>query len=299
MNMFKYLITLISGFLITSCTYSKEQSEDSYSTATVLTKNNVSNCFIEEINVDFCSEDKLRKYNIHIKDQPNFFHNKIILVDDGKRDIGKGERRHIKNIILLDPKTNKVIPLPQSLGNFVDERLQVIFDEKPQIRFSKNDNKICLSGTTFAKSDNNINVENDCYIFEKNNFKKMEVEKNENKKSYKTSIIYNSDLHFKCINDIKVKECENLNLFSTSILFKKYDFININDGPSAILEKDNFKIIISPFEDESGPNLRIMKVNNNQMVEEKYIYANKKVLIDSDFKVEYSEGLGKKTYNFK
>ena len=81
---------------------------------------------------------------------------------------GKGAPRKVKYFVVLDPTTKRVYPLGQSVGYFVNNRLEEIINEPPRIKFSQNNNQICLSGTTFSYQDNNINVENECYTFNPN-----------------------------------------------------------------------------------------------------------------------------------
>lgn len=65
-------------------------------------------------------------------------------------------------------------------------------------------------------------------------------------------------------------------------MLNKYKFINPQDGMSVLLkgEKDFF-LIVSPFFDEEGANLRIMKVKDFNLISEKNIYAGKNVEIDN------------------
>ncbi|MEQ0925494.1 hypothetical protein ABLT40_17430, partial [Acinetobacter schindleri] len=96
---------------------------------------------------------------------------------------------------------------------------------------------------------------------------------------------------FKCINNIKLNKCNRLRLISSQTMLNKYNFINPQDGMSVLLkgEKDFF-LIVSPFFDEEGANLRIMKVKDFNLISEKYIYAGKNVEIDNNLNIKYFEG---------
>lgn len=110
---------------------------------------------------------------------------------------------------------------------------------------------------------------------------------------------YSSDIHFKCINNIKLNKCNGLRLISSQTMLNKYNFINPQDGMSVLLkgEKDFF-LIVSPFFDEEGANLRIMKVKDFNLISEKYIYAGKNVEIDNNLNIKYFEGNNKKEFSF-
>ena len=66
-----------------------------------------------------------------------------------------------------------------------------------------------------------------------------------------------------------------------------------------VLDRGRFQLIISPFEDESGPNLRVMQVKNNKLVDEKFIYLNNRVEIDNNSIMTYYQNSKKIIYQFK
>lgn len=287
----KLILSLFfNGLLFSSCTYPKENI--------LITSNNVSRCYFESEVVDFCSRNKIEIYNQHIKDFPNFSNDKILLILNHNRSTGKGESRVVKLIVILDPLEKKVIPVPQMVGNFVDGNLREINDDPAIIKYNKKDNKVCLSGTTYFLENNNINIENECYKFEKGRVNKIEGLRLNGIEEF-SKLPYSSDIHFKCINNIKLNQCNNLRLISSQKILNKYNFINPQDGMSVFLkgEKDFF-LIVSPFFDEEGANLRIMKVKNFNLISEKYIYAGKNVNIDGNLNIKYFEGNNKKEYSF-
>ncbi|WP_227591040.1 hypothetical protein [Acinetobacter schindleri] len=145
--------------------------------------------------------------------------------------------------------------------------------------------------------NNNINIEDECYNFEKGRINKIE-DLNLNNKEF-SNLPYSSDIHFKCINNIKLNKCNGLRLISSQTMLNKYNFINPQDGMSVLLkgEKDFF-LIVSPFFDEEGANLRIMKVKDFNLISEKYIYAGKNVEIDNNLNIKYFEGNNKKEFSF-
>ena len=286
---FKLILLFLSILGFSSCTYPKENI--------LITSDNVSKCYFEGENIDFCSKDKLEVYNKHIKDVPNFSNDKVLLILNHNRDLGVGESRVIKLIVILDPLGKKVIPVPQMIGNFVDSKLREIYNEPAIIKYNKKGNKICLSGTTYFLKNNNINIEDECYNFEKGRISKIE-DLNLNNKEF-SKLPYSSDIHFKCINNIKLNKCNGLRLISSQTMLNKYNFINPQDGMSVLLkgEKDFF-LIVSPFFDEEGANLRIMKVKDFNLISEKYIYAGKNVEIDNNLNIKYFEGNNKKEFSF-
>lgn len=286
---FKLILLFLSILGFSSCTYPKENI--------LITSDNVSKCYFEGGNIDFCSKDKLEVYNKHIKDLPNFSNDKVLLILNHNRDLGVGESRVVKLIVILDPLGKKVIPVPQMVGNFVDGKLREIYNEPAIIKYNKKGNKICLSGTTYFLKNNNINIEDECYNFEKGRINKIE-DLNLNNKEF-SNLPYSSDIHFKCINNIKLNKCNGLRLISSQTMLNKYNFINPQDGMSVLLkgEKDFF-LIVSPFFDEEGANLRIVKVKDFNLISEKYIYAGKNVEIDNNLNIKYFEGNNKKEFSF-
>ena len=286
---FKLILLFLSILGFSSCTYPKENI--------LISSDNVSKCYFEDGNIDFCSKDKLEVYNKHIRDLPNFSNDKILLILNHNRNTGKGESRVVKLIVVLDPLGKKVIPVPQMVGNFVDSKLRDIYNEPAIIKYNKKGNKICLSGTTYFLKNNNINVEDECYSFEKGRINKID-NLNSNNKEF-SNLPYSSDIHFKCINNINLNQCNGLILVSSQTMLNKYNFINPQDGMSVLLkgEKDFF-LIVSPFFDEEGANLRIMKVKDFSLISERYIYAGKNVEIDDNLNIKYFEGNNKKEFSF-
>ncbi|MCJ0829418.1 hypothetical protein MN869_13300 [Acinetobacter sp. NIPH1876] len=181
MNFLKTLMIFFIGLVVSSCSFSKENNqnfdvENKKTLNGVITREKVSKCKFEQGYIDFCSDDYLNLYNNALSRKINFAQNKIALIIDKQRDTGKGVPRKVKYFIVLDPRTKKVYPLEQSVGYFVDDKFEEIASEPPIVKFSQINNQICLSGTTFSYQDNNVNVENECYIFnlnERNFFKKI------------------------------------------------------------------------------------------------------------------------------
>ncbi|UNW07144.1 hypothetical protein MOV98_01985 [Acinetobacter variabilis] len=96
---FKLILLFLSILGFSSCTYPKENI--------LITSDNVSKCYFEGGNIDFCSKDKLEVYNKHIKDLPNFSNDKVLLILNHNRDLGVGESRVVKLIVILDPLGKK------------------------------------------------------------------------------------------------------------------------------------------------------------------------------------------------
>ncbi|WP_227548231.1 hypothetical protein [Acinetobacter sp. RF14B] len=227
LNMKFKIILLLFSLLFSSCIHSKENI--------LINSSNVSKCHFEGESIDFCSKDKIEIYNKHIKDFPNFSNDKILLILNYIRDSGKGESRLVKIIVILDPKGKRITPLPQIVGNFVDGKLRAINDDPAIIKYSKNDNKICLSGTTYFFKNNNINIEDECYSFEKGKFNKIEEPVLSGVEEF-SKLLYFSDIYFKCINNIRLNQCNRLRLIPSKTILNKYDFINTQDGESVFLK---------------------------------------------------------------
>lgn len=299
MKFTQILLMLILGFAFSSCSYSKENQKSLNSNTQVISRENVSQCKFDNDVIDFCSSKNLSIYSSHFKDKANFANDKILLVLNQERNTGKGEARIVKTIVVLDPHEKKVFSASQTVGNFVDGGLREISKEPAKIEYSKNNNKVCLSGTTYSSKDNNINVKNECYKFENKKFikiVKLSLNKHEaNSDSF--NFPYQSDIHLKCLEHSNGSQCKNLNLISTSKLLETYEFINPQDGDSAFLSSGKgFFLIISPFQDESGINLRIMKVKGKKLIDEKFISAEKNVEINEDYQLTYFEGSKKTIY---
>ncbi|ENV10106.1 hypothetical protein F966_01278 [Acinetobacter higginsii] len=174
MNFLKTVMILTIGLVLSNFCFPKENNQNFDIDA--ITREHVVKCEFEQGYIDFCSDNFLKLYKDALSKKVNFAQNKIALVIDKERDTGKGVPRKVKYFIVLDPRTKKVYPLEQSVGYFVDDRFDEIASEPPIVKFSQSNNQICLSGTTFSYHDNNINVENECYIFnlnERNFFKKI------------------------------------------------------------------------------------------------------------------------------
>lgn len=288
---FKKCFLIISvGLLASSCSYSKEQPTDSVTKNQILTQKNVTICDVKKIQINFCKEEKISIYNRHLKDEPNFSKNLTLIVMDQNRDIEKGVGRNVKSFVVLDPIKKQVIPFPQVVGNFVDDRLQILDNEPALIKFSKKNNEVCISGTTYASDDNNINVENECYRLENGKFIKKDNSKVSVENTKKVQVVYNSKKHFKCLTNSNLKECSGLELVNSKEMLKHFDFINPSDGAAVIINRGDYDLVISPFEDESGPNLRLMKVTNNKLIDEKFISADKQVEVNNNLQVTYFDG---------
>ncbi|MFW1843061.1 hypothetical protein ACG9YY_08945 [Acinetobacter pittii] len=162
---------LLSFFISLTSSYTFSKTNGENIEYTVITHESITQCEFEQGYFNFCSNENLKLYNKALSKQENFSRNKIALIIDHERDTGKGRPRKVKYFIVIDPKTKKVYPLEQSIGYFVNDRLEEIASEPPTIKFNKNSNKVCLCGTTFLYKDNNINVKNECYIFDINDHK--------------------------------------------------------------------------------------------------------------------------------
>ena len=298
MKLKKCFLVISIGMLASSCSYSKEQSTDAVAKNSILTQNNVTVCDIKKIQINFCKDEKISIYNQYLQEKPNFSKNLTLVVMDQNRNTGKGVGRNVKSIVVVDPINKQVIPFPQVVGNFVDDRLQILENEPAIIKFSKKNNEVCISGTTYASDDNNINVEDECYKFENSKFIKKTNSQVSIESFPKKQVIYNSKTHFNCLNNIALKECSSLNLVSSNEMLKDFDFINPSDGATVIIKRNDYNLLISPFEDESGPNLRIMKVKNNKLIEEKFIYAEKQVEFNSNFQMTYYDGSKKQIIQY-
>lgn len=173
MKFLKTLIIFSIGFLVSNCGFSKENNHNFDSdkkniSNDFVTKDKVLKCNFEHGFINFCSDNYLKLYNNSLRKKANFAQNKVALVIDKERHTGKGTPRKVKYFVVLDAATKRVYPLGQSVGYFVNDRLEEIINEPPRIKFSQNNNQVCLSGTTFSYQDNNINVENECYTFNPN-----------------------------------------------------------------------------------------------------------------------------------
>lgn len=281
-------------FLLSNCSYSKENDNEK-----LISRDNISICKFENENIDFCSKEKILIYNKNIKGIANFSKDKIFLTLNHKRNVGKGEERIVKIMVILDPSEKTVTPVPQVVGNFVDSRLKEISNEPAKIEYSKNNNKFCLSGTTYFLKDNNINVENECYKFENGKVFKVKNIQGVNINKF-SNLPYYSDLHVKCINNFNKVECKDMKLFPPNEIIKIYSFINRQDGESVFLRSDKkYFLIVSPFADEEGNFLRIMQVESDRLIAEKYFYIERNIEIDSDLKIKYFEGSNRKEFIFK
>ncbi|MCU4577639.1 hypothetical protein KTJ34_09360 [Acinetobacter courvalinii] len=212
MKFLKTVMIFSIGLVVSSCGFSKESNQNfdsekrSISTGGV-TKEKISNCNFEQGYIDFCSDNYLKLYNNSLNQKANFAQNKVALVIDRVRDAGKGIPRKVKYFVVLDPTTKRVYPLEQSVGYFVNDRLEEIENEPSSIKFSQNNNQFCLSGTTFSLQDNNINVENECYTFnlhDKDFFKKVQKQKNIKYENVNLPVIFEKK-KFMC-NGVKCKE---------------------------------------------------------------------------------------------
>ncbi|MCK4081078.1 MULTISPECIES: hypothetical protein [Acinetobacter] len=212
MKFLKTVIIFSIGFLVSNCGFSKENNQNFDSdkkniSNDFVTKDKVLKCNFEHGFIDFCSDNYLKLYNNSLRKKANFAQNKVALVIDKERDTGKGTPRKVKYFVVLDPATKRVYPLGQSVGYFVNDRLEEIINEPPRIKFSQNNNQVCLSGTTFSYQDNNINVENECYKFNPNDkdfFKKVQKQKNIKYENSNFPITFEKK-KFMC-NGVKCKE---------------------------------------------------------------------------------------------
>ncbi|WP_336166734.1 hypothetical protein [Acinetobacter sp. 161(2023)] len=212
MKLLKKLVIFSTVISVSSCIFAKENNQDiglrdKKSIIENITQKSITQCKFEQGYIDFCSNENLKLYNDALNKKENFAQNKIALILDKDKDTGKGVPRKVKYFIVIDPRTKKVYPLEQSIGYFVNDRLEEIASEPPTIKFNQYSNKVCLSGTTFLYRDNNINVKNECYIFNSNDinyFKKVQKEKDVKHEKENLPVIFENN-KFIC-NGIKCKE---------------------------------------------------------------------------------------------
>lgn len=118
-----------------------------------------------------------------------------------------------------------------------------------------------------------------------------------------THLPYNSVDHFKCLLKKDINSCSKVNLVSSSNLIKFYPSVSPGYGDGIVLpETESGKqIIISPFEDneDEGPQLVVLIINNFGVEEKKFIPATKNVLIDKNYNLTYMEGNKEKRIQLK
>lgn len=303
MKKINFIALLFISNILIGCGHSNDEllkskaevDTDSYEDKNLkITKSSVLMCKIEGAEVDFCSIENLKKYNQSLSEKINFSEDKVLIPIKYESQPKIGGSRNIISIVVLDPKQYKVYPFYQTVGNFVNDRLEEDLSNPPVLNFNKSDNKLCLSGTTFSHEDSNINVENECYAFiakEKDYFKKINIKvKGEVISKSIDFIPYHSSQHIKCV--LSQKECSGLNLKSANELSDQYDFIYPHDGDSAVLpeNKEGNFIIVSPYEDGGGINLRIMLIHNTSLLKEKNISLHQgDIVIDENYKLHYRD----------
>lgn len=118
-------------------------------------------------NTDFCDDEKLKIYQNKINKGLNFDKDKVLIVINKNTTLYNGVPRSLNFIIVYDPEGERIYPFYQVVGNFVNNRLEEDLSDPALIKYSKDSNKVCLSGTLFYEGDNDINVEDQCYIFSK------------------------------------------------------------------------------------------------------------------------------------
>jgi hypothetical protein len=118
-----------------------------------------------------------------------------------------------------------------------------------------------------------------------------------------THLPYNSVDHFKCLLKKDINSCAKVNLVSSSNLVKFYTSISLSYGDGVVLPETQSgkQVIVSPFEenDNEGPKLAILIINTFGVVENKFIPANKNVLIDKNYNLTYLEGNKEKLIKLK
>ncbi|MFW1952803.1 hypothetical protein [Acinetobacter beijerinckii] len=232
MKFLKTVMIFSIGLVVSSCGFSKENNqnldvENKSVINSSVTREQVLKCKFEQGYIDFCSDKFLKFYKDALSKKVNFAQNKVALVINKERDTGKGVPRRVKYFVVLDPITKRVYPLEQSVGYFVNDRLEEIATEPSIIKFNQNNNKVCLSGTTFSYQDNNVNVENECYTFnpnDKNFFKKVQKEKNIKYENGNIPVSFEKK-KFLC-NGVKCKE--------NTLTYEKLKEISNNDKNSEL-----------------------------------------------------------------
>lgn len=117
-----------------------------------------------------------------------------------------------------------------------------------------------------------------------------------------TNLPYSSVNHIGCLIKKDKDKCSKINLISTDELSKVYNFVKRNEGDSVVLpeNKNGLLVVISPFEEETGENLlHIISVDSNGVVDNKYIPADGKVIIDENYNLIYKDGNEEKMIQLK
>jgi hypothetical protein len=118
-----------------------------------------------------------------------------------------------------------------------------------------------------------------------------------------THLPYNSVDHFKCLLKKDINSCAKVNLVSSSNLVKFYPSISLSYGDGVVLPEvqSGIQVIVSPFEENEndGPQLAISVINTFGVVENRFIPANKNVLIDKNYNLTYLEGNKEKLIKLK
>lgn len=279
MNIWK--IGFLSLILFSNITYSESRIGN---IKIHLSKSNIIKCEFEQDYMDFCTDKYLRLYEKKMNDTPNFSIDKILLVLDKERDTGKGIPRIVKHVVVLDPKNNKVYPLQQSVGFYVDDRLNEIYSDPPKVDFSKKDNKVCLSGTTYSLHSSNINVENECYLFnekEKNYFKRVVGEYR-----YKNKSIELRDGIFPIFSENNKIICNKRKCKEVALSGQKLKAISKGGDDSALRFLVNERGFDTTYIDLSSGNINMYLIEYTEG-ESKYKNAYIAYFLNDSFKVKF------------
>lgn len=256
---------------------------------TISINGNKGQCEFDYGEVNFCSNYYLNLYQKSLNLKPNFNKNYILL------DVGQDG-----TIVVVDPIHKEAFPLYGQYSDGEDENGKLVSNRI--LKFSKNDNKICIKGRKYAYRDISNN-ETYCYELVNNKFEDFDPNK-------KVKIIKN-DLIQKKIGTIpsvslpfnyKSKFEKKNTLFGREVtenLVEKIEDLGGSINPSRLIiklpNKDGVIVYLATYVDEGEQKTFILNTYFNGKAYHVYFDAGAEFFIDRNYKIKVQNSYGKKT----
>ncbi|WP_111893477.1 hypothetical protein [Acinetobacter sp. MB5] len=253
---------------------------------TVSINGNKGECKFDYGEIDFCSNYYLNLYQKSLNLNPNFNKNYILL--DVSQD---------GSIVVVDPIHKEAFPLYGEYYDGENEDGKVISDRI--LKFSKDDNKICIKGMKYAYRDLSYNGTY-CYQFLNNEFENFYPNK-------KVKVIKN-DIIAKSLEAVTpVKLPFNSKSKTTSINFKGYSEklyteisnlggeIDTNDSILRLPNKNNIYVFMTYYGDDGTDLSYKLYTYYNGTLYYKDLGTGSDFWIDENYKIKVREHNGKKS----
>ncbi|MHA3058864.1 hypothetical protein ACX1NT_13340 [Acinetobacter sp. ANC 5584] len=258
---------------------------------TISINGNKGQCEFDYGEVNFCSNYYLNLYQKSLNLKPNFNKNYILL------DVGQDG-----TIVVVDPIHKEAFPLYGQYSDGEDENGKLVSNRI--LKFSKNDNKICIKGRKYAYRDIS---NNETYCYELVNNKFEDFDPNKKVKIIKNDIIAKS---LGTITPVKLPFKSKSKSKTISANFKGYSEklyaeisnagggVNINESILRLPNKNNIYVFMTYYQETEDVYSYRLYTYFNGVVNYKILGTASDFWIDQNYKIKVRKYNGRKSEIF-